>query len=94
VFKGDVISGLGRRLRRRRGIYIEDSVHDNAEYHVTRNGVDQDAISKLLNAEGFECSIVTYFSTQNPVFQILGTLLGLKNTFAVTAKKKDRVRQP
>ncbi len=48
VFKGDVIGGLKRRLRRARGIYLEDSVHDNAEYHVTRNGVDQEAILRIV----------------------------------------------
>jgi SAM-dependent methyltransferase len=31
VFKGDIIGGLKRRIRRARGIYFEDSVHDNAE---------------------------------------------------------------
>ena len=32
-----------------RGIYLENSSYDNAEYHVTRNGVDQNAIYDLLN---------------------------------------------
>ena len=88
VFKGDVIGGLKRRLRRGRGIYLEDSVYDNAEYHVTRNGVDQDAIYGLFKEHDFDCGIVSYFSTQSRFFQPIGTVLGVKNTFAVVAQKR------
>jgi len=88
VFKGDVIGGLKRRLRRARGIYLEDSIHDNAEYHVTRNGVDQEAICEMLKEHGFDCNIVSYFSTQDRFFQPIGTVLGIKNTFAIIAQKQ------
>ena len=88
VFRGDVIGGLRRRMRRSRGIYLEDSVHDNAEYHVTRNGVDQDAICGLFEEEGFDCNIVSYFSTQSRLFQPIGAMLSMKNTFAVFAQKR------
>ncbi len=87
LFKGDVIGGLKRRIRRSRGIYLENSVHDNAEYHVTRNGVDQDAIHRLFEELGFDCNIVSYFSTQSRLFQPIGDVLGVKNTFAVVARK-------
>lgn len=87
-FKGDVIGGLKRRIRRYRGIYLEDSVHDNAEYHVTRNGVDQDAIRGLFEELGFDCNIVSYFSTQSRLFQPIGAILNMKNTFAVLAQKR------
>ena len=87
VFKGDVIGGLKRRMRRARGIYLEDSVHDNAEYHVTRNGVDQDAIRGFFSEQDFDCNVVSYFSTQSRLFQHIGTLFGMKNTFAVIAQK-------
>ena len=88
VFKVDAIGGLKRRLRRAKGVYLEDSVHDNAEYHVTRNGVDQEAIYGFFKDKGFNCKIVTYFSTQSRFFQPLGTVLGIKNTFAVVAQKR------
>jgi SAM-dependent methyltransferase len=88
VRRGDVWGGLLRRLRRARGVYRPDSVHDNAEYHVTRNGVDQDAVRDFLSARGFECEVVRYFSTQSRLFQPLGELLGLKDTFSVLARKK------
>jgi SAM-dependent methyltransferase len=88
VLKGDVIGGLRRRIRRSRGIYLEDSIHDNAEYHVTRNGVDQDAIRVLFEDQGFDCNIVSYFSTQSRMFQPIGAMLSMENTFAVLAQKR------
>lgn len=89
VFQGDLIGGLKRRIRRGRGIYLEGSVHDNAEYHVTRNGLDQEAIRGLFREQDFDCNIISYFSTQSRLFQHIGTLLGMTNTFAIIAKKKQ-----
>lgn len=86
--RGDVVSGLRRRLRRRSGRYLAESVYDNTEYHITRNGVDQDAICRLLEGQGLECRIVPYFSTQSHFFQELGSGLGVKNTFAVLARRR------
>lgn len=89
VFKGDLVGGLRRRMRRARGIYFSDSIHDNAEYHVTRNGVDQDAIRELFRAQDCDCSIVSYFSTQSRFFQPIGAVCGMKNTFAVVARNRQ-----
>ena len=55
IRKGDIIGGLKRRIRRAHGIYLEDSIADNAEYHAIRNGVDQDAVCRLFREEGFDC---------------------------------------
>jgi hypothetical protein len=87
AFQGDLAGGVKRRLRRSRGIYLDDSVHDNAEYHVTRSGVDQDAIRRLLEERGFACRDVRYFSTQSRLFQPVGTALGLHTTFALIARR-------
>jgi len=87
IFQGDVLAGSLRKLRRIRGIYLEDSVFDNAEYHVTRGGVDQNAINKLLKENNFKVKIVFYYSTQNPIFQKIGSSLDIKNTFSILAKK-------
>lgn len=86
IFQGDVIRGCLRRIRRASGKYLEDSPHDNSEYHVVRNGVNQDAITKFFNEIGFSSEIISYFSTQSYYFQPLGEALNLKNTFAVIAK--------
>jgi SAM-dependent methyltransferase len=88
ILKGDVIGGLKRRVRRARGIYLEGSVADNAEYHAIRNGVDQDAICRLFREEDFDCNIVSYFSTQSRLFQAIGNIIGVKNTFALIAQKR------
>ncbi|MBA54423.1 MAG: hypothetical protein CMK89_08215 [Pseudomonadales bacterium] len=87
VFRGDIMGGVARRLRRKKGIYLDDSVEDNSEYHVVRGGVDQDAIWGVLDGEGFDCDVISYFSTQSRVFQPVGTILGVKNTFSVVAVK-------
>lgn len=86
IFKKDAMGGIRRRIRRARGIYLEDSREDNTEYHVTRNGVDQDAIRALFKDLGLECKIVPYFSTQSRLFQPLGSMLHVENTFAVLAQ--------
>ncbi len=87
VFRGDVVGGIKRRFRRRRGIYYDDSIFDNTEYHVTRNGVDQDGIKELFDAVGYDCEVVRYFSTQSRLFQSIGTRFNAKNTFAVIARR-------
>jgi hypothetical protein len=38
--------------------------------------------------EGQFNDIVSYFSTQSRFFQALGSVLGVKNTFAVVAQKR------
>lgn len=88
IFQGDVIGGTLRKIRRGRGIYYADCPSDNAEYHVARNGVDQHAIIKQLNLDGFETRIVEYFSTNSRVFQPAGEFFGIKNTFSIIARKK------
>jgi SAM-dependent methyltransferase len=87
VFKGDIWGGFTRRVRRSRGVYLPDCLYDNAEYHVTRNGVDQDALCNLSEKLGCSCTIVRYFSTQSGFFQPVGSALKLENTFAVIAQK-------
>ena len=89
LFQGNYLRGLKTRLRRLAGIYRADLEEDSAEYHVVRNGVDQEAISALFAAGGFDCQILRYWSTQSSIFQKLGHGLGLKNTFAVMAQKRS-----
>ena len=87
LMKGDLYDGLSRYIRRKRGVFKEDSYHDNAEYHVVRDGVDQDCIKKFFEDNGFRVKIIKYFSTQNTFFQRLGTLLKMENTFSIIAQK-------
>ena len=85
--QGDVFRGVLRRLRRARGVYLEDSVHDNTEYHANRNGVDQEAILKLTKEQGWACEVLPYFSTQSGMFQGICSALAMVNTFAVIAQR-------
>lgn len=89
VFQGDIIGGMKRYIRRSQGIYLPGDPYDDAEYHVTRKGVDHDAILSFLIEKGFECEIATYFSTQSALLQPIGRLLGVKNTFAIIAERKS-----
>ena len=89
IFKGDVIGGIQRRVRRSRGIYFDDCPQDNSEYHVVRGGVDQDAIAELFKELGFECQIIRYFSTQSRFWQSVGSAIKAYNTFSVIARKKS-----
>jgi SAM-dependent methyltransferase len=88
LFQGHLWQGLKTRIRRMRGIYIADSKEDDAEYHVTRNGVDQIAICSLLESNGFECTLMRYFSTQSAILQRVGSWLALPNKFAIIARRR------
>jgi SAM-dependent methyltransferase len=94
IWKGDVWKGSLRRLRRARGVYLPNSEHDNAEYHVLRDGVDQRAIEALFVRAGFTCDTTSYFSTQSRPFQAIGKFCGVKNTFAVVAARNGDVADP
>jgi SAM-dependent methyltransferase len=87
LFQGNYMQGLRTRIRRLKGIYVAGSKEDDAEYHVTRNGVDQDSIAELLASEGFTCEVVRYFSTQSSLFQRLGYLWGIENSFGIVAQR-------
>lgn len=87
IFQRDFCGGVRRYIRRKRGIYLLDSIHDNTEYHFLRNGVDQDAIADFFRKAGFICNIILYFSTHSWFLQYLGSAMGLTNTFAIIARR-------
>lgn len=88
VFDGDLFGGLQRYIRRKRGIYLDDSPEDNTEFHATRNGVDQNAIVELLKRQGFAVEMIPYFSTHGRIFQWIGEKLGVADTFGIIAQKE------
>lgn len=93
VFQGDVIGGIRRHMRRKRGPDPENP-DDETEYHYFRNGVDHDAIQEQFEEMGFDCQVVPYFSTQSGIGQRIGEALGLKCTFAILARRKPAKRLP
>lgn len=89
IFGGDAIGGLKRYIRRRRGIYLEDSSHDNTEYHAVRDGVDEQKLVETLTAQGLSSVPGFYFSASIPFYQWLGEHLGIVNTFYLIARRPD-----
>jgi ubiquinone/menaquinone biosynthesis C-methylase UbiE len=87
----EVLSGLIRKFRRNLGIYNEDSIYDNTEYHVVRNGVNQLAIQNFLSEEGLECFTFEYGSFMSDYWQKIGDKINVKNTFAILATKNDAI---
>lgn len=87
IFKEDVVGGIKRRIRRSKGLHLEQCVEDYADYHGSRNGVDQDALYALFCEKNMDCEVFKYFSTQSRFWQPIGMGLHLKNTFALIAKK-------
>jgi 2-polyprenyl-3-methyl-5-hydroxy-6-metoxy-1,4-benzoquinol methylase len=86
LFQGDVTGGARRYARRKFGNY-DNTCEDDVEYHVVRNGVDQDELKQLLSTLGMKCDIVRYFSTQAPSWEALGRRLGVANTFGIVGVK-------
>jgi SAM-dependent methyltransferase len=85
VFQGGLARGVRTRVRRSVHGISEDEVGDAVEYHVVRNGVDDQAVAELLGRSFETVDVQTYWSTQGRAQQRLGEALGAKNTFAVVA---------
>jgi SAM-dependent methyltransferase len=83
--QGELLRGLKTRLRKLRGGPGEEEPGDVVEYHVVRDGVDEQAIAQLLGRRFANVRIETYWSSQGPLQQRIGKRLGLRNTFAVLA---------
>ena len=85
LFQGDYARGVRTRVRRLRGVYDETQESDLVEYHVVRQGVDEEAIRELLHGTFAGVEVFTYWSTQAPVLQRLGERAGLVSNFGVQA---------
>jgi SAM-dependent methyltransferase len=85
IFHGDFVGGVRTRLRRATRGLSEEEVGDAVEYHVVRDGVDERAITDLLEPLFERVEVHPYWSTHGSTQQRLGEALGLRNTFAVTA---------
>jgi SAM-dependent methyltransferase len=83
--------GVGTRLRRARGVLDESNPADMVEYHVVRKGVDDVSLHDLLDPRFRSVEKWTYWSTQAPLLQGIGTKLGACTTFGLVAQ--DRLPQ-
>jgi SAM-dependent methyltransferase len=83
--QGDYVCGLRTRLRRMLGIFDEKNPSDMVEYHVIRNGVDEEAVLSFAREEFSEITFFPYWSSQLEVAQHLGERFGMHNYFGVVA---------
>ena len=94
--QGNFKRGFGTRVRRIRGVLDEAEVSDMSEYHVVRNGVDEQALQSLLRARYAETELRRYWSTQADILQRAGERLGINCTFSLSARGRldDQAGEP
>ncbi|MFD2080546.1 Methyltransferase domain-containing protein [Actinopolymorpha cephalotaxi] len=90
VLQGNIWRGVKTRVRHARGVLDEQLESDMVEYHVVRDGVDEEALAGLLKREFASTRLDRYWSTQSPVLQSLGERLDVPNTFALVAQGHHR----
>jgi SAM-dependent methyltransferase len=83
--RGELLRGVKTRMRRRISGLSEEAPGDAVEYHVVRDGVDEEAIASLLGGRFAEVETVSYWSSQGSLQQRIGERLSLENTFALFA---------
>jgi SAM-dependent methyltransferase len=86
ITQGELRRGFATRWRRIRGIYDESQPSDMVEYHVVRQGVDERALTALLEDRFAEVELETYFSTPLPLVQAIGARYFPHNTFGISAR--------
>ena len=83
--QGSYLEGIRTRLRRLRGVHDEKNPRDMVEYHVVRDGVDEQSMVEVLAPRFDDVRLVPYWSTQAAFWQGLGRASARTNTFAVVA---------
>lgn len=88
--QGSYGRGIATRVRRMRGVYLDTEPSDLVEYHVMRDGVDEEAIAQRLGTVFDDVEIFRYWSTQSPLLQRIGSRTGMLTTFGVEATGRRR----
>jgi len=88
IGRGDLVNGVHTRLRRARGTLDESNPSDMVEYHVVRQGVDDRALESMLRERFDSVDRWTYWSTQSPALQALGSRSRLRTTFGLVASDR------
>jgi SAM-dependent methyltransferase len=83
--RGEWQRGARTLSRRVRGILDESEESDMVEYHVVRNGVDEEAIQEFLISLYGSVAIERYWSTQSVWWQRWGERRGLVSSFGSVA---------
>ncbi len=85
--QGNFARGVRTRVRRTFQGLSEEAPGDAVEYHVVRDGVDEQAIVELLAPDFSEVETVNYWSSQGTLQQRAGEKFGFANTFAIFARE-------
>jgi SAM-dependent methyltransferase len=85
VTQGDLRRALATGLRRARGRHDPQNPSDMVEYHVVRDGVDEEGLVRLLGARFDSVRVHRYWSTQAAWLQWVGDRVGLACSFGITA---------
>lgn len=83
VGHGDLKSGAATRLRRLRGRIDEGDPRDMVEYHVVRQGVDEQAVCKILREHFASVELIPYWSNQQSIMRRAAEGLGPVDSFSV-----------
>lgn len=86
--RGNYRQGFQTRLRRVRGVLDETNAADMVEYHVVRQGLDEEKILEVAANSFDQVEITRYFSTQSGLLQRLAGWEWTFNTFALIAGSK------
>jgi SAM-dependent methyltransferase len=88
--QGKPLRGLQTRLRRIRGVFDETNPSDMVEYHIVRNGVDEEMVRSFAREEFSEVELIPYWSSHLGVAQHLGDRLGMHSSFGIVAHGYDK----
>ncbi|MFB9461649.1 class I SAM-dependent methyltransferase [Streptomyces cinereospinus] len=83
--QGEYRRGMATRLRRLRGVHDEANPSDMVEYHVVRQGVDEEAVRSRLAAAFSAVRVERYWSTQSALLQAVGERYFPASDFGVRA---------
>lgn len=83
--QGNAKQALSTLSRRVRGVHDPTNPADMVEYHVVREGVDEQAVKAAIQDRFGTVTLLPYWSNQLGPMQRAGDRLGLANTFGVLA---------
>ena len=86
--RGNRLSGLVSLKNRLTRQLDASRPGDMVEYHVVRNGVDEQALEELLKPSFRELHLLPYWSNQSRLAQRLGRRVGLANHFGLVAENR------
>ncbi|WP_198943531.1 class I SAM-dependent methyltransferase [Actinokineospora bangkokensis] len=85
VTRGDLLRGVASLGRRLRHAHDPENPSDMVEYHVVRQGVDEQALVAALAPHFASVEVDRYWSTQAGWLQSAGERIGPRTTFGITA---------